>query len=848
MGKAPKIGDTLKPSTGDEVLPLPPGASGRLGSPRMRVNGYVNRIQFAPKGNTLIAASSELRAWDPRTGKVVFRFGYPDNNSIDSGRLTSRDSLVLLVQSQSGGNYEFRHYAFGSGKLLAFSPPINMMNRSQHSAFSEDGTLMAAVTQQGLALYDTATGKVKWSESLSGENVGGCQISSDGTLVAIAIKGEIKLFSAANGKQTSALKVEILDRKGTGGFPIPVKRPPARRQREWIQDVVFSPDGRWLAAGIGEEADGVCCWELQTGRVRHTFSPAAKPIGFTPDGSELVTYQSGIATFWSLANGNLRRLEVPADDGLLLSPDGKMLAAATNDAVILIDSTTGKHVAHSSDPPGQAEVLTFRTPTRLVGRLNAWGGWVEWDTKAGTSKLIHSAAANGMTPVALSHDGKSALYRKQLEYQLLDIGTGRVLAMLKAEVESTRGADAAAMTPNGQTLLGWNGNLLVQHLDAKPRTIERETGGGPLAAIVVSPDSRLAAIAVNTNDGRGSVHLFDLATERFGRRLELGGDIGRVDFTPNGAWLAVAHDNQDVANAQFARIGRTAAVTVFDTATGKKVLSVPPGERSEHVIALSPDRRVLARMEGNNEIAIWEILAGSIRARLTLAESASAMAFSADCRTFAASVQGAPVFLWDLHGHKRPSAPEGAALDLAWRSLLKLDGPNTPVETAAAAATLNWGKLLYAKVSPSFAAIRLLAAHPEQSVPFLRDKVLPITPPDERKVAGLIADLDHSNFRQRERATRSLAELGERARGALQKAEAGTLTPEARERVERLLAGDEHVSPEMLRIIRAIEAMEVAGTPEAMKLLNHWAGGAAGAQFTVSAETAKQRLAARAPN
>jgi hypothetical protein len=369
-----------------------------------------------------------------------------------------------------------------------------------------------------------------------------------------------------------------------------------------------------------------------------------------------------------------------------------------------------------------------------------------------------------------------------------------------------------------------------------------------LAAITISPDSRLGAVAVNSNDGRAAVHLFDLTTEKFGRRLDLGGDVGHLAFTPNGDRLAVAHDNQDVANGQFARFGRTAAVTVFDTASGKKVLSVPPGDRSEHVIALSPDGRVLARMEGNNDIAIWEILAGSIRARLTLSESATAMAFSPDCRTFAASVQGAPVFLWDLHGPAKPAVPDRPALELAWKTLIKLDGRSTPTDTAVAAATMDWVNLAQPRVSASFAAIRLLAAHPQQSVPFLREKLAPITPPDETRVAGLIADLDHSNFRQRERAARSLAELGERARGALQKAAAGPLAPEARERVERLLTRDERVSPEMLRMIRAIEAMEVAGTPEAMKLLERWAGGAPGAAFTVSAEAAKQRLAARAAN
>src|SRR5438105_2622490 len=113
----PKKGDKLKAADGPEMLPLPTGAAGRLGSPRMRVNGYVNKAQFSPKGNVIVAASSELRGWDPNTGKVVFRLAYPDDTSIDAGRLTTRDTFVLLIRADSGNAHEIRHYAFDGGKL-----------------------------------------------------------------------------------------------------------------------------------------------------------------------------------------------------------------------------------------------------------------------------------------------------------------------------------------------------------------------------------------------------------------------------------------------------------------------------------------------------------------------------------------------------------------------------------------------------------------------------------------------------------------------------------------------------------------------------------------------------------
>src|SRR3954454_18589860 len=64
----------LKPLDGTGLMPVPAGAARRLGDPRMRILGHINALQFSPKGTTLVSATSgELRGWDPRTGKVLFR-------------------------------------------------------------------------------------------------------------------------------------------------------------------------------------------------------------------------------------------------------------------------------------------------------------------------------------------------------------------------------------------------------------------------------------------------------------------------------------------------------------------------------------------------------------------------------------------------------------------------------------------------------------------------------------------------------------------------------------------------------------------------------------------------------
>jgi hypothetical protein len=68
-----------------------------------------------------------------------------------------------------------------------------------------------------------------------------------------------------------------------------------------------------------------------------------------------------------------------------------------------------------------------------------------------------------------------------------------------------------------------------------------------------------------------------------------------------------------------------------------------------------------------------------------------------------------------------------------------------------------------------------------------RLKVEPAAPLEAAKLNGLIGQLSSDDFAVREKATKTLAEQGEHAYPALQKALEGKTTPESRRRIERLL-------------------------------------------------------------
>lgn len=805
----PKPAAALKPLDGTGVVPLPTGVLRRLGTPAMRIPGNVNALQFSPKGTTLVSATSgELRGWDPRTGKVLFRLPFPDEASVDAGRLTSRDTFVLLVRPhQSGGSFEFRQYAFVTGKLLSRSPAVKI-EHSQRSAFAVDGSLAAIVHNAALCVHDTATGAEKWRESLPAEAVADAVFFHDGATIALAGKGEVKLFATATGKPTGTLKAAAATGNAADG----------KRARDDVTDLAVSADSKWLAASVGEDEDTVLLWDVKGAKVRDPLKPARKPLGFNADGSELATVNRGVVTVWSTASGKaVRQFPVPTGE-VHLSPDGTMLAADAGDAAILIDAATGKHLPHSADPPGNPSALEFISPTQLRGRLNQWGGWVEWNVRTGIRTLVQPPGVTGQTPVTLTADGRVGLFRYEGEYTAFAMATGKPLRSVKQDEE--RDADALptlALGPDGQSFVHPAADGLVVVTDQGRRVIPRggEAPGEPTAVIT---NGRTAVVGYRGGEGGSRIDLYDLTAIRHLRAIRLDGDPSQLALSTDGTRIVVAHDT----GHDFRR-GQQGITNIFDVRTGKSVFRVQANEDDyQTALALSLDGRMLARLGSGGRVRVWEVASAEVRMVLEVGKDAelNAVAFSPDGRTLAVSANGGPVFVWDLYA--------GPAGDLS-----------------ADTCECVWHLLKYGDATDAFEAVRVLVRTGAEAVRFLAGKVTRLAAPDPRLVDRLITDLDHKEFRKREAAARALAELGERARADTTRALGAGPNAEVRDRLEKLLAADERPTAEQLRRLRAIEVVELVGSPDAVRLLNDWAGGAPGASFTSEASAAARRLSDR---
>jgi hypothetical protein len=203
------------------------------------------------------------------------------------------------------------------------------------------------------------------------------------------------------------------------------------------------------------------------------------------------------------------------------------------------------------------------------------------------------------------------------------------------------------------------------------------------------------------------------------------------------------------------------------------------------------------------------------------------LAFDPEGKRVATAGEKGTVIIWDLTGDEKP-LPAGLLL--------------TTRDLATA-----WADLGSEEYAEAYAALRMLRADPERSVPFLRECLPPGAElPDAKRVKQMIADLDADKFTTRAKASQELAKLGKAAGKMMRDALAAGPSPEAKMRLERLLAPiDQPLSVGQRRDVRAVRVLEKTGTPEARKLLESLTKNSPGWWVAEEATAALERLKCR---
>jgi hypothetical protein len=143
-------------------------------------------------------------------------------------------------------------------------------------------------------------------------------------------------------------------------------------------------------------------------------------------------------------------------------------------------------------------------------------------------------------------------------------------------------------------------------------------------------------------------------------------------------------------------------------------------------------------------------------------------------------------------------------------------------------------------VALAYQHVNAMVQSPTTSLPFLKERLKQVTPPDAGGIDQWIGDLDSNDFEAREKAMASLEKVGPLAAAALRKKRQAGPPLEVKRRIQQLLdkLNVQAVSADELRTARAVEVLFGINTLESRGVLEDLARGAPGARMTEEARRA----------
>lgn len=803
---------------------LPQGAITRIGTVRLQHASSVTAIAYSPDGKMLASSSADnsVQLWDLTTGRKIRHLATDAGRYGLVGIAFSRNGKTLMSSGEAGVHI----WDVASGKQIRRLPPKTPV--PQHFAVSSDGRSLAFVDWDSIQLWDLATFTQRCflhgHSPLALEEIA---FSPDGQTIAGIAEDQkagdscVCLYDVATGRQKERLPIKA---------------------RSWL---AYSPDGKRLAVACQDLT--ICLWDTVAGREhRRLKGHQGRPlhflggVAFSPDGKLLASVGVGEPVrLWDPTTGEeVRRLSTRPDDysSVAFSPDGKALAAAGHSSgrIYLWDVASGQEQRVSAQCP-QGNCVALLSPDSKT--LITWGGSPAGDgppirlhaTSTGEELRRLDASARNYSRLALSPDGRTLAIpssdadMRGYHVSLWDLQAGKELRQLPGD-NSTAAflsdgrlltAGRVGRTPGPERLL----HLWQSATGPELRSFRVPTAPQGIHHLDVSPNGKI--VVAGTMGDPGELGLYDLATGRQLWRTPVSNLA--FAFSP-GSHILLTSGSMPVNNTKEEFWEE---IRLWEVATGSQVRSFGRQAEPYTAMALSPDGRTLATGSSSGLIRLWDLATGRPRRRLRGHEwGVSSLAFSTDGRLLVSASFDHTALVWELMDSQSENR-------LASR-------PLSPGELEAC-----WSDLAHKDAARAYQAELRLAAAP-QAVSFLTTH-LPTEPPAEpARLAALIKELDDDDFAVRQRATAQLERLGGRAEAALQKALEGPVEPDARRRIEGILAKlDPTKSPKALRWLRAVEALEAMGTPQARAVLRSLARDGEMSWLREEAEASSARLARR---
>ncbi|MGH3248919.1 MAG: trypsin-like peptidase domain-containing protein [Trebonia sp.] len=499
---------------------------------------------------------------------------------------------------------------------------------------------------------------------LSGANLSGMTLHgtdflganlSDANLTGVRmVEGSLRGANLAGSRWNRAI---IL---GTVGLPDPATAPEigvaAVADRDLVEvilpapgtvtSVAFSPVSTLLAIGRGTHVQLVDAETGKTIRLLTGNTSQVNDVAFSPDGS-LIAAASNDQTvrIWEVATGIHRTtLRGHGDQvgAVAFSPDGSLIATASDDHTARTwDSATGTHRTTFNGHSEWVRSVAFSPDGSLIATASRDWTARTWDTATGTQRVTFNGHREWVRRVAFSPDGSLIVTAsRDSTARIWDTVTGTRRTTLSEHFE---GLNSVAFSPDGSLIATTAQDNTARIWDTFTGTSICTLRGHTdwVRDVAFSADGTLVATASRD----GTVCLWDAAT--WTRRSTLGiagrSPVRDVAFSPDGSLIATASGDLDarIWDAAKRRSRATRTLTGHAGATT--------------AVAFSPNSSFIATASDDGTARIWHTGTGGAPAILGgHTGEVTAVAFSPDGSFIATASSDTTVRIWDaMNGSHR---------------------------------------------------------------------------------------------------------------------------------------------------------------------------------------------------
>lgn len=563
----------------------------------------------------------------------------------------------------------------------AFEKPVWTIPRTGHGgdidavAWSPDRAIVASGSDDRLIkLWNATTGELLHNLSGHTSRVSCLSFSPDGkSLASGSSDGTVRLWSVKKGES-----YEVFDSEDS-----------------LVLCVAFSPDGKLLAAGHYESP--IVVHDISSPTHKSTtlqgHSKRVNGVAFMPESETLISCSGdGTILEWDLESGTLQRTIAKLKTGvdcIALSPDGKTVAAGSDDQVSTLETASGKIFGTLEGPSDTVESLAFSHDGKTLAVGSFDQSITLWSTKSGhpMATLKGDNIGDRVRSVCFSPDDRVlAAGSSNAPVRLWDLSTFKVANTLGDDGHRGR-ISALQFAKDDQTLVSAAEDNQIKFYDVKSTSLQasyaRKGGRDVIRDLQVAEGGELFVTA----DGYSrSTSLWKTDPEEHKVFPNHRGPVFRIDLSADKTFVASGGDDYFIAvrnllsDTEFridlendyvkfldfspdgltlASIGQTNKLLLHDVKSGKTLRTIDVVDNWVEYMSFVKNGMQLVTLNRDEKLRFWNPATGE-QIQTIDGVTGYLFAFSSDGRLLAtANKREMTIDIWDLDRKEKIQTLEG---------------------------------------------------------------------------------------------------------------------------------------------------------------------------------------------